>query len=380
MPQPTKTRADRLALLLTGALAAALVGCDEELDLSPRAPEPAASPEPQLAEAEEPRDDSLEGCVDRLTRETPRSARNTLDATGYDTFFEDACHMHMAEAERSAVMCAEIHARLVRRACEMRVAIAASEPALCPNTPSGREPLCVALATRDASLCRAAPLLEQEACASLLGDPASCSRSIAPELCEAIVARHAAQLPPTEEPQPGAERAHPRANREAVELVASFTSVTREGTEEELLRDATFPSFDRGGRIFVERGQLVLELSDPVGAAALTRMGRGSISIRVPLAADGEEGAPFEARVGPTGASVEAIQSSVGSVRATEGSVSITRWSRELGGAVEGTFRATGSSGVGRVRVEGRFRSFLRDVSLEPPRGVGPSDDPRASD
>ncbi len=351
-----------LALLLTPCAA----GCDEASEARAPEPEEPARALEAPSSAEEARDDSIEACVERLARETPRSVADTIEATGYDELFEDACAMRAAVEERGVALCAGIHARLVRRACEARVAIAARDPELCPSGSSGREPLCVALATRERALCRAAPLLEQEACATLLGEPSACDRSIAPELCEGIVRRHASLLEDAPEARPSAA---PTA-LPTPELVLSFTRVQAGEPDVEVDRDLALTSLDRGARIAPEAGRPVLELADPIGLAALSNGGLPALALRVPLPDASEPTAPFNAPIAPLGASLEATHPTLGRLRATEGSVSITRLSLERGGVVEGTLRAVASSPSGRVRVTGRFRTFLRDVSLEPSAGI----------
>ena len=143
----------------------AIAGCEELLE--PEAPSEAELEEVAAAMAaqaqaasqpgsDEPHGESIDACLDRVRRETPPSVQETIEAVGYSELLRDSCRARVAEDERSTVPCAQIEARLVRRACESRVAIATRDPELCPEGAGGHDPLCLALASRDRALCRAA--------------------------------------------------------------------------------------------------------------------------------------------------------------------------------------------------------------------------------
>lgn len=297
--------------------------------------------------------------MDRVRRETPASVQETIEAIGYEELLRDSCRARVAEEEHTVEPCRQIEARLVRRACESRVAIASRDPGLCPSGASGHDALCLALATRDRSLCRAAPHLEREACRELLGETNACDQSIAPPMCQELVGRHRRRLGSVE---PATEVAP--ATREEPELVVSFTRV-REGEPDEAVgEETTLAAFDRGGRIFTESGRAILELADPLGLSIVSHTGHPSIAVRVPLPPpDGAEDARLDARVGTLAASVEISHPDLGTLRADEGRVELTHMSRELGGRIEGRFTVSCPHTPGHVRVEGHFRTFLRDVS-----------------
>jgi hypothetical protein len=360
-------RATLLATLLSTG------GCEELFEPAPPDEEAlaraaaafAAQAEPEAVPVE-PHGESIEACLARVQRETPGSVQETIEAVGYSELLRDSCRAHVAEEERSIEPCHQIEARLVRRACESRVAIAARDPGLCPSGGSAHDPLCLALASRDPQLCRAAPHLEREACHELLGESDACEASIAPELCRELVARHRRRLGAVE---PMAQV--PEATRIEPELVVSFVRMPEGAPEEPVGGEEALVSFDRGARIRLESGRRTLELADPLGLSAVSHAGHPSVAIRMPLPPDdGAEDARLEARVGTLAAEVEVTHPELGPLTAREGRVVLAHLAHTLGGLVEGRFTVTCTSAGGEVRVDGRFRTFLGDV----PRASDPSE------
>jgi hypothetical protein len=143
------------------------------------------------------------------------------------------------------------------------------------------------------------------------------------------------------------------------------------GTEEALF------AFDRGARIHVESGRTVLELADPLGLSVVSHAGHPSIAIRVPLPPDdGAADARLEARGGTLAAEVEIAHPELGSLTARQGRVELAHLSRTLGGRVEGRFSITCPLAVGELRVEGHFRTFVRDVATRQGPGAAEMADP----
>ncbi len=356
---PPRWRALALALTL------GVGGCDElfeeerpdEEALARAAIAIAAQSEEQMSD--EPHGESIDDCMDRVRRETPASVQETIEAIGYEDLLRDSCRARVAEDERSVEPCRQIEARLVRRSCEARVAVASRDPGLCPSGANGHDPLCLALAARDVSLCRAAPHLEREACRELLGEANACDTSIAPPMCQELVARHRRRLGTVE-----AIREVAPATREEPELIVSFTRVIDDQPDEAIGEEAALGAFDRGGRIVTESGRAFLELADPLGLSVVSHTGHPSVLLRVPLPPpDGADDARLEARVGTLAASAEISHPDLGTLRADEGRVELTHLTRELGGRVEGRFTVSCPHTPGVVRVTGHFRTFLRDIS-----------------
>lgn len=357
------------ALATLGALALGAWGCEELLgepapddEALARAIAIAAQAEAEAsAVSDEPHGETIDDCLDRVRRETPTSVQETIAAVGYDELLRDSCRARVAEEERTTAPCRQIQARLVRRACEARVAVAARDPALCPSTPSGHEPLCLALASRDRALCQAAPHLEREACRELLGEDDACDASIAPPMCQELVARHRRRLGSVEALVEVAP-----ATRVEPELLVSFVRV-REGQPDQPLGedDAPLPAFDRGARIHADAGRTMLELADPLGLSAVSHSGRPSIALRLPLPPpDGAPEARLEARIGTLAARADVAHPELGTLHADEGRIELTHFERELGGRVEGSFVVSCPDSPGAVRVSGRFRTFVRDMVM----------------
>lgn len=368
-------------------LATALLGCDEE----PTQPtEEEAVAVAQMAQQEanqnasETGDRSLDDCLARLRRETPSSAQWTIGVLGYDDFMLDTCRAQMAVNEEDAAPCREIEARLVQSACLARVAVRTRAPDLCPRQARGADPLCMALASRQIGLCQASPLLEREACVELLGDARhGCRTSIAPDLCNGIVARHRDALADQSEGPSGSQsdgQLEPAEGAtgeiEEPSLNATFTRVIGQDPPNVIgERELPLNSFARGARIVEESGRLLLELADPLGLSAGSHTSRPQIAIRIPLPTDQQTGllptdpqtdhhpiGAWTMEIEAVGASLEAHHTDLGTLRATNGEVHIEGFERRLGGQVEGTFRVECPQAPGSVRIEGTFRTFLREI------------------
>jgi hypothetical protein len=365
---------------LVGFLGALSLGCEEE-PLGVREPtEQEAVAIAEMAQAEanlnagETGDRSLDDCLARLRRETPSSAQWTIGVLGYDDFMLDTCRAQLAEDSGDAEPCRAIEARLVQHACLARVAVKTREPALCPQQAHGADPLCVALASRQSGLCQASPLLEREACIELLGDARhGCRTSVAPELCADIVARHRGALdedPSQRVPEP-TEIEEPTLNVTLMRVIAHEPpSLIGE-------RDQPLTSFSRGARIVEESGRLILELADPLGLSAGSHASRPQIAIRIPLPPEQQTGllgadppadsetaqqvGAWTMEIEAVGASLDAHHADLGTLHATSGEVHVEPFVRELGASVEGTFRVECPQVPGAIRIEGSFRTFLRE-------------------
>ena len=368
-------------------LATALLGCDEE-PAQPTEEESVALVEMAQQEAtqneSETGDRSVDDCLARLRRETPSSAQWTIGVLGYDDFMLDTCRAQMAVNEEDAAPCREIDARLVQSACLARVAVRTRAPDLCPRQARGADPLCMALASRQIGLCQASPLLEREACVELLGDARhGCRISIAPDLCADIVVRHRDALGGQSEGQSGSQsdgqlNTAEGASGEIQEpsLNATFTRVIGQAPPNVIgEREQPLSSFARGARIVEESGRLILELADPLGLSAGSHASRPQIAIRIPLPTDQQTGllptdpqtdhhpvGPWTMEIEAVGASLEAHQTDLGTLRATSGEVHIEGFERALGAEVEGTFRVECPQAPGTIRIEGAFRTFLREI------------------
>lgn len=358
------------------ALAVLTNGCDEAYEPpSPTSEELAAAAALVQASAsatpslDEPHDDSIEACVERLATATPPSVRRTIDVIGYTEFFVDTCRTRIAEEERDPAPCASIETRLVRNGCLVRTSIAARSPDTCPAGSHGRDPLCVALAARSLALCEAAPHLEREACHALLGDAShGCETSIAPELCEAIVTRHRGVI------GDATGDVVPR-ERTGTALEVRLARVRSGQPPEPIGEPLSLDTFARGARIHADDGRLVLELADPLGISALSHAEHASVAIEVPLPpahadADDERLDVDVVPVGHTeGARLEIYVPELGARRASDGEVHLTHLARTLGGRVEGRFVATAPLDGDALRIEGTFRTFVRDVASAAPTG-----------
>ena len=80
---------------------------------------------------------------------------------------------------------------------------------------------------------------------------------------------------------------------------------------------------------------------------------------------------PFERPLGPLGASLEVVLPRVGRASGGEGTFTISGLDRVLGGAFAGTLRAELPIAPGVLRIDGRFRTFVRDLDALPSHCAG---------
>lgn len=374
---------------------ALLITCAACSDHAPPEPHPAPEPATPGVEAEESapaepaptswpaevedlgsaiaRFESVEACLAELRARTPTLAAEALGDLGYDAFFDDACRALDAVRRGDAEACDALSVSSARRGCRRRLALVAGEPSHCPEDPAieGREPLCVAWAARSADLCRAVARAERETCEAVLaGEQEGCPRADRAR-CEAWVRRYASAL--------GDERARHPAARAPAELHLDVVRVhpppaSGGAATEDPPIAIDLPQLERGVRLVAE-GCAHRVLLDDRGAPSVLSIARPGL--RAELALPAGAVTPLERPIEPLGASLELVVPEVGRARAGEGTFEITALERALGGELAGRFQATLPLAPGALRVEGRFRTFVRDTDALPEHCAGDTMPPR---
>ncbi|UJR82435.1 hypothetical protein [Sandaracinus amylolyticus] len=305
--------------------------------------------------------ESVAECLANLRAHTPTLAAEALGDLGYDAFFDDACRALDAVHRRDAAACDALSVSTARRGCRRRLAMIAGDPTVCPEDLAieGREPRCVAWAARDPSLCDAEAIADRATCVAVLAGEASRCPPRDRARCEAWVRRYARAL--------GTERVS-REAREPAELHLDVTRVLPPPasggapvTQAPIAID--LPQLARGVRLRAD-GCTHRVMLDERGAPDVLSTTRAGLRAELDLPSDAT--LPLERAIGPLGASIEVAVPRVGRAGGGEGTFTITTLDRTLGGAFAGTFHAELPLAPGALRVEGRFRTFVRDLDALP--------------
>jgi len=330
--------------------------------------EPASSAWPTgapdlLASLEEVGD--AQSCRRRIRAEVPVEVAEAFADLGYEQILDDVCAGLVAVRDRSVEGCDALSVSALRRGCRRRLAIVAGRPDACPGDRAlpGREPVCLAWAARDPALCRAAMPDRQARCRAVLaGEPDACDRERGGDRgrCEAMVRRYAPAL--------GDER-----RESAAEEVEPRFAVTAEVVRDDETVDTVEISrdvLDRGVHLAAEGCSHRLSLRNPLGE--LPRPASiggfdGSVEAQLDVPPDVET--PHAVPLGPTTAAVRVRVPGHGeatSISGATGEVRLTAWLPERGAEIAGGIEADLALVPGRVRVDGAFRTFVRDVDPLP--------------
>lgn len=305
--------------------------------------------------------ESVAACLAQLRAHTPTLAAEALGDLGYDAFFDDACRALDAVHRRDVEACDALSVSTARRGCRRRLAMIAGDPGVCPEDLAieGREPRCVAWAARDPALCDAETIADRPTCVAVLAGETSRCPPRDRARCEAWVRRYASAL--------GADRVS-RAAREPAELHLDVTRVLPPPASGGAPVDQApitidLPQLARGVRLRAEgcAHRVILDERGAPDVLSTTRPG-----LRAELDLPSDAAVPFERAIAPLGASIEITVPRIGRASGGAGTFTITALERALGGALEGTFVAELPLAPGALRVEGRFRTFVRDLDALP--------------
>lgn len=306
-----------------------------------------------------------ETCLSRLSAEVPPELG--VDLLSYYDLPDGVCRTRQALAKKKPELCHRALTYALQKGCRTMYAIYHAKPDACPHGRDlrrGRDGYCLAIATRSIALCRSARRPEQRVrCRAVLAQkPAACrklSRPARRRRCEAEVRRYEGmveakkgRLPAGFEPSLALELARPDGShrglpfRRVVLHCADFGVVV--------------PSRGRTAQIDVCTGEpyglrrsSATDGSDGVSAA------RRRTSIQLSLRPPAEKGdaIPF----GVDALLVVDIRG-FGAFRSVGGKLQLTRFERRRGAVLAGRFAAKLRGRRGRLAIQGKLRTFVRDL------------------
>lgn len=319
---------------------------------------------------------NLKACRARLRDALPRALGELIGDIGYTDAVTDACRTLESLAARSIERCQRLELRAARLGCRRRYAMFHGEPDQCPPEMGveTRDPVCVAVAMRDPSMCQAAiTKADIGRCrAIVLRSERPCrvahSTALAAGRCAADARRWWNAIPPRR-PRPAlplvfepsltlcpqrrvtAPDASPSAPADGGADAGAWpcrdhTALIRRGI---VLRPAEgLVIGGREGQLIGPRPPLVeLKLPQPSGELPLT------FTV-------GDPGVEAWVDLDPEAVADESLE-------IEEGEIEIEQFNPERGAVVAGTTRLTiPGAPDGVAQVEGRFRSFLRDIIPQP--------------
>ncbi|MCK5800748.1 MAG: hypothetical protein KAI47_26355 [Deltaproteobacteria bacterium] len=303
-------------------------------------------------------------CIARLTKRLPAEISVLLDSRS----LELVCRAHQAAAQSDPQVCRRsLKDYRARKKCQRFYAIYTGHSNHCPKAgyPRHREEACLALATRNPGLCRTVGPQDRPTCDGALKGESFCKKS--PPGVKRLACVTAARTwrgllkPQKASPSPSFK---PVFVVRATALSSGLTLPARARHFQSLrlrhgvlVADHSGPGdwlvinsstlFVRGVRTTTPREPILLDLQLPLlGATAIkTHPLKGG--------AGGSAKVTFATRT-PRYRSIN--------MTSTSGAVTISRYERKLGGRVEGSYWIILENGVEKIRIEGRFSTFVRDL------------------
>ena len=331
---------------------------EDELDPPPSASWP---DDVETLAASVERFESIPACLAELRARTPTAVAEGVADMRYDAFFDDVCRGLSALAADDPTACDEIAVSTARAGCRRRYAIVAGDPDACPDDSvmPGRDPVCLAWASRNPELCRAAARASTTRCRAVLARDEDACRSLRggdEARCRAEARRYRDVLP---------GGAVERAPIDDPELTADLT--VDDGEPTTIRREVL------GRGVFLEASgcSYHVALAEPLGELAFpTGPGRFESRIALDLRVDPSAARPTSLPMGADVAIVRVALPSIGgatSLSGGRGIVTVDAFGQALGDAIAGTIDGELRAGSRRVRVRGRFSTFVRDREPLPP-------------
>lgn len=290
---------------------------------------------------------SLDACAKRVASVDPLLG-DALDALGYEELARDACRMLEALAARDPKKCAPLLASPLRARCEADVATLVGNPDLCPQSASGRDPLCLARARRDPRLCEAVAFADRAKCKAMVtGDASVCGGDAR---CERLVQRWAPLLEPPQATEPF-----------ATHLVVEIENETDDARVFELTELSAQGAVVRQGKGRYEVS-LGTKLSDGIVASAKSEVVTGHFQLKPSLVSK----MPAELPIDPAHARFELLLPGYGLLTSAggqaKGAFRVTSFAPQVGAELvfELEARAVGAAQV--VPLRARVKTFVRDV------------------
>jgi len=305
---------------------------------------------------------SFRSCLDSLQGSLPPDLG--LDILTYYNIPDALCRTREAMARGDVTACKRAVSYSMRKGCQVMYAIYAAKPADCPlgyPRRRGRDGYCLAMAARDASLCRASKKQQEEArCKAILNDN--------PDACDSLTR-------PADR-----DSCHRESKR--------WSGFTKAGSS--ALANGYIPGLEL--TITMENGS-----TPPVSSVNATCAGFGAVSPSTGFDKKVNfcEYYKYGYRYGRTNYRSAASKTQVnfafrppqsdtgkiafgadadfgvkirgfGEFKANPvGQITFKKFERRRGGRIAGTFKVTVNRGMERMKVEGKFDTFVRDV-VEP--------------
>jgi hypothetical protein len=305
---------------------------------------------------------SHEKCVEELTAQLPPEAASQI--LGADPI-ELICTSRQAAAKDDAELCRRnLKDYNQRNQCLRFFAVYVGRPLDCPTRgwPTYHEGLCHALASRNPSLCLAVPSEQRALCSAILRGEGQCASLPAAQRlqCRNEAAAWRGVLKPVAATLPSSFK--PEMEVRATALTSTLTLEARAAQFKTNLVDTGLLLADQAGAgdwFVLDRNFAPQETYSYSGSYPAM-----DLEIQVPTPSMGIGSATIGGSGGGQG---KVSFRDSGSYRyrtfqASSGSVSITRFTRAAGGQVTGTFSIELTDGVDKLKLDGKFDTFVREL------------------
>jgi hypothetical protein len=305
---------------------------------------------------------SFEKCVEDLTRELP--AEMASQVLGTDQV-ELICHSRQAAAKDDASVCQrDIKDYNQRSQCQRFFAIYVGRPLDCPQRgwPSYREGLCQALSSRNPALCLAVPAAQRTLCNAVLRGTTQCNSLPAAQRPQCL--KEAAAWKGIIKPLPAtlSSTFKPQLDVRATALTSTLTLSSDAQQFKSKILDTGILLADQSGTgdwLVIDRNFAPQEAYDYSNQPPM------DLELAVPLPSIGTVGTISIG--GATGGTAKVSFRESGTYRsrnfqASSGSVTISKLSRTTAGQVAGTFTLELTDGVDKLKLDGSFETFIREL------------------
>lgn len=304
---------------------------------------------------------SFESCVEELTAQLPPEAASQV--LGSDPV-QLICTARQATAKDDPEVCRRsLKDYNQRNQCLRFFAVYVGRPLDCPTRgwPTYHEGLCHALATRNPSLCLAVPKETRTLCQAILRGEGQCASLGQSERtqCRREAQAWRGVLKPIAGTLPASFK--PSLEIRAAALTSTLTLDARSSQFKSASLETGLLLADQAGSgdwLVLDRNFAPQETYSYSGTPPM------DLELQVPTPATGVG----SSTIGGTGGGQGKVSfRESGSYRyrtfqASSGTVSVTRFARSAGGQVSGTFSVEFTDGVDRLKLEGQFETFVREL------------------
>jgi len=302
----------------------------------------------------------MESCVEEVTAALPAEAASQV--LGLDPV-ELICVSRQAAAKDDPEVCRrDLKDYNQRNQCLRFCAVYIGRPLDCPvkGWPSYREGLCQALASRNPSLCLAVPTEQRAVCRAVLQGESHCGALDAQhrpqcrreaQVWRGVVKSLAATLPASYKPSlemrataitSGVSLPTGAAQFKSTALDHGILLADQAGSGDWLALDRNFAPQETYSYSSSPPLELELQVTIPATGTGTVSIGASTAQAKVNF----RETSSYRYRT----------------LQASSGTVSISKLGRSLAGQVTGTFSLELTDGVDKVKLEGQFDTFVREL------------------